>query len=64
MTCGKRTYDNGSDAVASANKIVKKHGGSLRPYVCNKCGKWHLTSQVRCHRNITSLNFIKGLKSG
>lgn len=57
--CNKVGYETKSAAVESANRLRlemklhrertpgKPNNRKLRPYECNRCGRWHLTSQAR-----------------
>lgn len=40
----KLVFDTQRQAAASANVAQYQHGTSLRPYRCQYCGLWHLTS--------------------
>lgn len=54
--CGKRAFASRAEANEHARVIAKaplthygpKGGGSrgTRPYLCEDCGSWHLTSQT------------------
>ncbi|MGI9347242.1 MAG: ankyrin repeat domain-containing protein, partial [Gammaproteobacteria bacterium] len=44
--CGnKDSFASEHDAKEKADIIHRKRGKNLRPYQCNHCNKWHLTSQ-------------------
>ena len=44
--CGnKDSFASEHDAKEKADIIHRKRGKNLRPYQCNRCNKWHLTSQ-------------------
>ena len=40
--CNKKEYPNRNSAKASAKK--QRHKRRLRPYICDRCGFYHLTS--------------------
>lgn len=44
--CGKNSYPSRSFAVDVARKQMRdNHTVVLRPYLCKKCGHWHITKQ-------------------
>ena len=58
MTCGKSNYPTKFEALKDVKFIrsqqlkyskrhsaSRKNGRKLRPYLCSKCGLWHLTSR-------------------
>jgi hypothetical protein len=43
---GKVRYDSEEGAREGARELRGKRGDELRPYECNGCGGWHLTSMA------------------
>jgi hypothetical protein len=42
---GKRSWRSVADALAAAAELAARSGHLARPYLCEHCGRWHLTSQ-------------------
>ena len=47
--CGKRCYDNKTQAVAAAIAIGRRLKYNMRAYKCCKCGAWHIGSGKWAH---------------
>ena len=47
-TCGKVTYASRYDAEKAAKLLSKKHkrNRGVNAYLCDICGKWHLSSKT------------------
>ncbi len=44
--CGKNSYPSQSFALDVARKRMRdNHTVVLRPYLCKRCGHWHITKQ-------------------
>lgn len=45
--CGKNSYPSYAFAQDVAKKRMRdNHTVVLRPYLCKRCGHWHITKQV------------------
>jgi hypothetical protein len=44
-TPDKNMYDTFQDAARAANHVKQEWGKAVRPYECDTCGKYHLTSK-------------------
>jgi len=40
----KLVFDTRNEAAASANVVEWQHGAKVKPYQCNHCDLWHLSS--------------------
>ena len=40
----KMVFDTQKEAAASANVVEWQHGAKVKPYLCNHCDLWHLSS--------------------
>lgn len=49
--CARKTrYATGDEALAAALAAKASRGITLRPYRCDRCGKYHLTSRTKGKR--------------
>lgn len=73
--CGKRVWKSLTGAKREAKKLTEKLGKTYRPYQCDKCGQFHLSSKglKRIKSNLDLLskkrigkikNSLKSLKNG
>jgi hypothetical protein len=44
---GKRSWRHSTAALEHAAKLARDSGQPIRTYLCNFCGRWHLTSQPK-----------------
>jgi len=42
---GKKTFENMAEATSAARFVKQERLKSVRPYLCDSCGKFHLTSR-------------------
>ena len=57
---GKKCYTSEYKAQYFAQVIREKHGHVQRPYQCEYCGKWHLTSQTDEPNSLDDLSLLLG----
>ena len=60
MTCQKKAFEEGKEAEKRARQIRSETNGKtkMRPYKCDKCGKWHLTSMSKhTHKFVTNVQY-------
>lgn len=52
-TCEKVAHRSEKEAKRVIKSIYKKRSYRLRAYLCDRCHKWHLTSEERFHDRAT-----------
>ncbi len=59
MMCDKKSFPTMFDAHTRAQEINKKERGNLmRPYKCDKCDNFHLTSMTKHkHRVLNDIDY-------
>lgn len=47
--CEKIKYSGQTTAIIAANEVFEKHGSFQKPYKCDSCSGYHLTSQMTAY---------------